>query len=226
MFVLALAATYPSFPLAALPEPVKPGSGDLFVIARVKYGGGGDWYNGPTSIPNLLKFVREQTGIHTGADEVVVEINTPRLFSFPFLFLDGHGNIRFTDREVEQLRRYLESGGFLLANDDYGMDKSFRREMKRVIPESDFVEIPFNHPIYSSFFTFPHGCPKIHEHDNLPAQGMGLFLNGKLVVFYDYQADIGDGWEDPDVHNDPPEKRLAALKMGANVIVWRLRGGQ
>jgi hypothetical protein len=199
---------------------------DQFVIGRVKYGGGGDWYNGPSSIPNLLRFIHEQTGITTASDEEVVELSNPSLFSCPFLFLDGHGNVRFTDREVEELRRYLESGGFLLANDDYGMDKSFRREMKRVVPESDFVELPFNHPIYSSCFNFPNGCPKIHEHDGLPAQGFGLFIKGKLVVYYDYQADIGDGWEDPDVHKDPPDKRLAALKMGTNVAVWRLRGGE
>ena len=142
------------------------------------------------------------------------------------MYLNGHGNIRFTEREVRQFRKYLEAGGFLHADDNYGMDRSFRREMKRVLPEADFVELPFRHPIYHSHFDFPSGPPKIHEHDNKPAQGLGLFLDGRLVVYYTYQSDLGDGWEDPDVHNDPPEKRLAALKMGANIVIWRLRGGE
>lgn len=199
---------------------------DRFTIARVKYSGGGDWYSNPSSIPNLLKFITDQTGVETTREESVVELSSPRLFGCTYLYLNGHGNVRFTDGEVSQLRKYLESGGFLHADDNYGMDKSFRREMKRVIPEADFVELPFTHPIYSSCFPMPNGCPKIHEHDGLPAQGLGLFLNGRLVVYYTYQADLGDGWEDPDVHKDPPEKRLAALKMGTNLVIWRLRGGQ
>jgi len=215
-----------AFQLKAQPARTPDSSDETFAIARVKYGGGGDWYSNPSSIPNLLRFVREQTGIPTAPEEAVVELTSPRLFSFPYLYLNGHGNVRLTDREVEQLRLYFEAGGFLHADDNYGMDKSFRREMKRVIPESDFVELPFNHPIYSSQFSFPNGPPKIHEHDNQPAQGLGLFIDGKLVVYYTFQSDLGDGWEDSDVHNDPPEKRIAALKMGTNLIVWRLRGGK
>jgi len=201
-------------------------SSDLFVIARVKYSGGGDWYSNPTSIPNLHKFIREQTGIRTESDETVVELSNPRLFNYTYLYLNGHGNIRFTEREIQQLRLYFESGGFLHADDNFGMDHSFRREMKRVLPESKFVELPFNHPIYHSHFDFPNGPPKIHEHDGKPAQGLGLFLDDRLVVYYTYQSDLGDGWEDPDVHKDPPEKRTAAMKMGANIVIWRLRGGR
>lgn len=203
-----------------------PDRRDAFAIARVKYSGGGDWYSNPSSITNLLRFTASQTGIATADEEAVVEISSPRLFSFPYLYLNGHGNIHFTEREVPQLRAYLEAGGFLHADDNYGMDASFRREMKRVLPEAEFIELPFDHPLYHSHYDLRNGCPKIHEHDGKPAQGLGLFLNGKLVVYYSYQSDLGDGWEDPDVHNDPPEKRLAALKMGTNLVIWRLRGGR
>ena len=196
-----------------------------FQIARVKYGGGGDWYSNPSSIPNLQKFLYQETGVVTESEEAVVELSNPRLFTFPYIYINGHGNIKFTDREVNQLRKYLESGGFMHADDNYGMDKSFRREMKKVLPDAKFIEIPFNHSIYHSHFNFNSGSPKIHEHDGKPSQGLGLFLNGKLVVFYTYQSDLGDGWEDPDVHNDPAIKRMAALRMGTNIIMWRLRGG-
>ncbi len=221
--VLAILAIMPLFFSEALAQDAER---DQFVIARVKYGGGGDWYSNPSSLPNLLRFTQEQTGVKCADEEVVVELSSPRLFSYPYLYMNGHGNIKFTDREVDQLRKYLESGGFLHADDNYGMDKSFRREMKRVLPEATFVELPFGHPIYSSHFTFKSGPPKIHEHDGKPAQGFGLFLDNRLVVYYTYQADLGDGWEDPNVHHDPPEKHVAALKMGANIIIWRLRGGQ
>lgn len=198
---------------------------DDFTIARVKYGGGGDWYSNPTSLPNLLEYVRRNTSVQTAKSEEVVELSDPRLFGFPYLYLNGHGNIRFTEREVQQLRRYFEAGGFLHADDNYGMDESFRREMKRVIADAEFKELPFNHPIYHSQYDFNNGPPKIHEHDGKPPQGLGLFIDGSLVVYYTYESDLGDGWEDPDVHNDPPEKRIEALKMGTNIIVWRLRGG-
>jgi len=201
-------------------------SSELFTIARVKYGGGGDWYSNPSSLPNLLKFIKTETGSATDKNEAVVELTNPRLSNYPYLYLNGHGNISFTEREIQQLRRYFTSGGFLHADDNYGMDQSFRREMKRVIPNAEFVELPFDHPIYHSYFNLPNGCPKIHEHDDKPAQGLALFLDGKMVVFYSYQSDLGDGWEDPDVHQDPLEKRLAALRMGANIVIWRLRGGQ
>lgn len=199
---------------------------DKFTIARVKYGGGGDWYSNPTSIPNLLSFLSKRTGVLTTKEETVVELSSQRLFSYPYLYLNGHGNIRFTEREVQQLRRYFEVGGFLHADDNYGMDVSFRKEMKRVLPNSEFVELQFNHPIYNSHFKFTNGPPKIHEHDGKPAQGLSLFLDGKMVVFYTYQSDLGDGWEDEDVHSDPPDVREDALKMGSNIVIWRLRGGQ
>lgn len=201
------------------------GSEEKFTIARVKYGGGGDWYSNPSSLPNLLKFIREKANIRTTVEESVVELSSPRLFNYSYLYMNGHGNIHLTEREVQQLRSYFEAGGFLHTDDNYGMDKSFRRELKRVLPESDFIELPFKHPIYHSFYDFSSGPPKIHEHDGKPAQGLGLFLDGHLVVYYTYQSDLGDGWEDPEVHNDPADKRLAALKMGTNIIVWRLRGG-
>lgn len=197
----------------------------VFTIARIKYEGGGDWYSNPSSLPNLLRFVNQETGITTAETETVVELSSSRLFSYPYLYMNGHGNIRLTEREVEQLRHYFEAGGFLHADDNYGMDESFRREMKRVLPESDLIELPFNHFIYRSLFDFTSGPPKIHEHDGKPAQGLGLFLDGRLVVYYTYQSDLGDGWEDADVHDDPLETRMSALQMGANIVVWRLRGG-
>ena len=223
---LAILFIFATLPLGTGGVDAQEVGKEQFVIARVKYEGGGDWYSNPTSLPNLLRFIRQQTGIPTAEEEAVVELTSPRLFSYPYLYMNGHGNIRFTDREVTQLRKYLAAGGFLHADDNYGMDQSFRREMRRVLPEAAFVELPFNHPIYSSQFAFPNGPPKIHEHDGKPAQGLGLFLDGRLVVYYTYQCDLGDGWEDPDVHNDPPAKHLAALKMGTNLVVWRLRGGQ
>lgn len=198
---------------------------DLFQIARLKYDGGGDWYSNPSSIPNLHTFLRAECGIDAAVEEAVVEPSSPKLSALPFVYMNGHGNIRFSERDVESLRHYLETGGFLLADDNYGMDASFRREMKRVLPGVEPVELPWTHPIYHSHFSLPEGLPKIHEHDGKPAQGLGYSLHGRLVAFYSYQADLGDGWEDPDVHNDPAEKRLAALRMGANIVVWRLRGG-
>lgn len=195
---------------------------DAFVMARLQYAGGGDWYNGPTEIPNLLSYVATQTNIRTRPVEAHVEIGEDAFFAYPVVYLTGHGNVRFTDTEVVRLRTYLENGGFLLANDDYGLDKAFRREMKRVFPDKDWVELPTDHGIFKSPFTFPEGIPKIHEHDDERPQALALFHEGRLVVFYAYESDIGDGWDDPDVHNDPPEKREAALQMGTNIIVWAL----
>jgi len=195
---------------------------EAFTIARLKYDGGGDWYTAPTEIPNLLAFIREKTTIRTAANEARVEIMDEALFAYPVLYLTGHGNIRFSEDEVRRLRTYLEHGGFLFANDDYGLDRAFRREMARVFPDKAFVELPPTYGIFRSPFPFPKGLPKIHEHDGKRPQAFGLFHEGRLVVFYDYESDIGDGWDDPDVHGDPPHKRDAALKMGTNVIVWAL----
>jgi hypothetical protein len=193
-----------------------------FTIARLKYGGGGDWYSNPSSLPNLLKAINEQTTIRAASKEAVIEITDPGLFQYPYLYMNGHGNVRFTDEEVQILRNYFAAGGFLHADDNYGMDSSFRIEIKKVFPESPLVELPFDHPIYHSFYDFPGGLPKIHEHNGKPAQGFGIFYENRLVVFYTYECDLGDGWEDPEVHNDPPEKREAALKMGINIVLFSI----
>ena len=196
-------------------------SGD-FTIARLKYSGGGDWYSNPTSLPNLLEFLRANTSLVPEKIPAVVEVGSKEIFNYPYLYLNGHGRIEFSDAEALNLREYLLAGGFLHADDNYGMDKYFRQEMKKVFPEEELVEIPYNHPIYNIHFKFPIGLPKIHEHDGLPAQGFGIIRNGRLMVFYSYQSDLGDGWEDADVHNDPPEKHQAALKMGVNIIVYAM----
>lgn len=191
-------------------------------IARLHYGGGGDWYWGRSSLPNLLQFIKEQTGWPVDLEEHEVKIDDQDLFSYPFLFVTGHGTIRFTDAEAERLRAYLKAGGFLLINDSYGMDKSVREAVASLFPEKKLEEIPYDHPIYHSFFDFPNGVPKIHKHDGKPATGWGINIDGRLVLFYDHESDIGDGWEDPQVHNDPPNKRLEALKMGLNIVAYSM----
>ena len=191
-----------------------------FTIARLKYGGGGDWYAGRTTIPNLLAGLKERAPVAVLADdEYRVSILDEDLFNFPMLFMTGHGKVEFSESEVKRLRRYLTAGGFLWADDDYGMDKSFRQEIKKVFPEKELVELPFSDDIYHCYYDFPNGLPKIHEHDGKPPQGFGIYHRGRLVVFYTYETDIGDGLEDPEVHNDPPDKREAALKMAIN-IAW------
>ena len=213
-----------AWPFLCVPEP----SAQLreppaaFTIARLKYGGGGDWYNGPTEIPNLLRFIRARTPIQTQVEEAQVEVMDENLFAYPVLYLTGHGNIRLTEEEVGRLRTYLEHGGFLFANDDYGLDAAFRREMKRVFPDKRLVDLPPSYGIFRTPFPFPNGLPKIHEHDGGPPQALGIFHEGRLVAFYNTNTDIGDGWDNPEVHNDPPEKREAALRMGANIVVWAL----
>ncbi len=199
----------------------KPHS-DLFTIARLKYGGGGNWYWGNSAIPNMYKFLAENTNIPVSYKEPKLTADDEQLFNYPFLFLTGHGNIKLTDSEIKALRRYFESGGFLFANDSYGLDKALRRELKRVLPESELVELPFDHEIYHCYYNLPNGLPKIHKHNGKPAQGFGMFLNGRLVVFYAYESDIGDGWEDYEVYHDPPEKHIEALKMGTNIIIYSL----
>ena len=190
-----------------------------FTIARIHYGGGGDWYGDPSSLPNLLEFISEKTSIIVEPSEYRIKLTDPELFSHSFLYITGHGNIRFNEDEIIMLRDYLLKGGFLHADDNYGMDASFRREMKRIFPEKEWVEIPFDHNIYHVFYDFPNGLPKIHEHDGKPPKGLGLFDGKKLIAFYSYESDLGDGWEDIEVHNDSPDIREVALKMGVN-IVW------
>jgi Domain of unknown function (DUF4159) len=189
---------------------------------RVKYAGGGDWYNDPSAEVNLLNFIRESTGLAVDARPRVVDLAGDDLFGHPIVFLTGHGNISLNDTEVRNLRTYLEEGGFLFADDDYGMDAAFRRELKKVFPEDRLVELPFSHGIYSIQFPFPDGPPKTHEHDGKAPQGFGLIKDGRLVVYYVYQSNPSDGWADPEVHNDPPAKRAEALQFGTNVVVWAL----
>jgi hypothetical protein len=212
--------------LPATPQLPPPAQPDLFTIARLKYGGGGDWYWGPSALPNLLEFIRKNTNIKTAAEEARVGIADENFFSYPFLYLTGHGNINFSEEEVQRLRLYLTKGGFLLANDSYGLNKAFRREMKKVFPEEELVELPFSHPVYRCFFNFPNGLPKVHKHDEKPPRGFGIFHKNRLVVFYAHESDIGDGWEDPGVYNDPPEKRLSALQFGTNVVIYALTGAK
>lgn len=193
-----------------------------FKLGRLKYSGGGDWYNDPSADVNLLEYVEEHTTIDVDPRYEFVEVGSENFFSYPVVWLTGHGNIVFSDSEVRRLRTYLEKGGFLYVDDDYGLDRAFRREIKKVFPEEELVELPFSHEIYHAHFPFPNGLPKIHLHDGKPPQGFGLFLDGRMVIFYTYESNLGDGWADQQVHNDPDEKRRAALQMGTNIIVWAL----
>ena len=193
-----------------------------FSIARIQYGGGGDWYCDPSSLPNLLAYLKANTSMSQASKEVRIKLTDSNAKQFPYLYITGHGNIRFSNNEIIALRSILSNGGFLHADDNYGMDKSFRREIKKVFPNKKFVELPHSHPIFSSYYKLKNGLPKVHEHDNRPPQALGIFENNKLVVLYTYESDLGDGWEDATVHNDPPEIREAALKMGVNIIYYAL----
>ncbi|MEI2695738.1 MAG: DUF4159 domain-containing protein [Saprospiraceae bacterium] len=189
-------------------------------LALLKYNGGGDWYANPTSLTNLAKFCNKE--LHTNFDQnyATVEVGSVELFNYPFVHMTGHGNVVFSDFDAQNLRTYLIGGGFLHIDDNYGMNPYVRPSMKKVFPELDFIELPFSHPIYQQKFNFPAGLPKIHEHDKKPPQGFGLIYKGRLVCFYSYECDLGDGWEDPEVHKDPEEKRIQALRMGANIIQY------
>jgi hypothetical protein len=189
-------------------------------IAKVKYQGGGDWYANKTSLPNLIAFSNQILKMNISQTPETVDMTSTNLFRYPFIHLTGHGNVNFSEEEVKNLRTYLIGGGFLHIDDNYGLDESIRREMKKVFPELRFVELPFNHPIYHQKFDFPTGLPKIHEHDGKPAQGFGLIYKGRLVCFYTYETDLGNGWENPETYNDPPEKRELALKMGVNILQY------
>ena len=193
-----------------------------FSIARIHYEGGGDWYGDPSSIPNLLNYIQNNTSISVNLDEAKIKLTDSDLYNYSYLYLTGHGNIRFSEDEVGILREYLIKGGFLHADDNYGMDKSFRREMNRVFPEKDWVALSFDHEIFHAYYEFPNGLPKVHEHDGEPPQGLGLFDGERLIIFYTYESDLGDGWEDIEVHNDPQYLREAALKMGVNIIWFAL----
>ncbi len=197
-------------------------SGQSFSIARVHYGGGGDWYSNASSLPNLLRYIEKNTTISVQNKEYKIKLTIENLNQNPYLYLNGHGNIKFTDDEVIALRSALINGSFLHADDNYGMDKSFRREMKKVFPDKDFVNLPNSHPLFDSYYNFPHGLPKIHEHDNKPPQALALFEGEKVIVLYTYESDLGDGWEDGSVHQDPWPIRESALKMGVNIIYFAL----
>lgn len=189
-----------------------------YKIAVLKYNGGGDWYSNPTALTNLIQYCNDRLGTNMDKQYDIVEVGNQAIFNYPFVHMTGHGNVVFSTDDSENLRNYLIGGGFLHIDDNYGMDKFIRPEMKKVFPESDFVELPYNHPIYNQKFSFKNGLPKIHKHDEKPSQGFGLFYKGRIVCFYSYESDLGDGWEDAEVHNDSQETRLKALKMGANII--------
>ncbi len=193
-----------------------------FQIARLKYSGGSDWYNDPSAEVNLLNFVNENTTIKVNPDYVAADLSEDDIFNYPFLFITGHGNIVFSDSDTDKLRDYLENGGFIYIDDDYGLNNAVRREMKKIFPEKDFVELPFNHGIYNSFYNFESGPPKTHEHDNKPAQGFGLFIEERLVVYYTFESNPSDGWADAQIHKNPEVVREEALKFGTNIIVWAL----
>lgn len=188
-------------------------------VAILKYDGGGDWYANPTAVPNLIQFSNKNAHTVISDKPKTVTADSEELFNYPIVFMTGHGNVFFDDSAVENLRNYLIGGGFLHVSDNYGIDPYIRREMKKVFPDVSFQEIPYNHPVYHQIFDF-ETLPKIHEHDGKPAQGFGIFYKGRLVVFYDYQSDLSDGWEDQEVHHDPFELKEKALKMGANLIVY------
>jgi hypothetical protein len=200
-------------------------SAPVMTIGRLHYEGGGDWYANPSSLPNLLTAIYTRTGLRVGAEEKVVTLSEDELWNVPYIYMTGHGNVRWSDRDLATLRRYLLQGGFLHADDNYGMDASIRRELGRLFPELPLVEVPLDHPIYHLVFDFPKGIPKIHQHDGKPAQGFGIFLDGRLAVYYSYQSDLGDGWEDFEVHRDPPEKHEAALRMGVNLFAYAVGYG-
>ncbi len=187
-------------------------------IALLKYNGGGDWYANPTSLTNLIAFCNKNIETNINPDWATVAVGSKDIFKYPFVHLTGHGNVIFNDQEAQNLRNYLLAGGFLHIDDNYGLDKYIRREMKKVFPKHEFVELPFDYPIYHMVYDFPQGLPKVHEHDNKSPQGFGIIIDNRLVCFYSYETDLGDGWEDKSVHNDSDEIRTKALQMGANII--------
>ena len=223
---LLLSALVVTGSAAAQGPAAAPSPGARMTIGRLHYDGGGDWYANPSSLPNLLEAIRTRTRLRVAPEERVVTLRDDDLWNLPYLYMTGHGNVRWSEDDLVTLRRYLRQGGFLQADDNYGMDASLRRELARLFPGEKLVEVPLDHPIYRLVYDFPKGIPKIHEHDKKPAQGLGIFLDGRLVVFYSYQTDLGDGWEDFEVHRDPPAKREAALRMGVNLFAYAVGYGE
>jgi len=197
-------------------------SASQFKIARLKYEGGSDWYNDPSSEPNLLRYIRQNTTVDVDPEYVWVDLASDDIFNYPFLFMTGHGNVDFTSSEAQKLRAYCEAGGFIYVDDDYGLDSAIRRELKKVFPDQELQELPFSHPIFHEVFDFPHGTPKTHEHNGKAPQAFGLFVDGRLCLLYTYESNPSDGWADPDVHNDPSDKREDALKFGTNIVAYAL----
>lgn len=217
VLALAVAGTL----LAAdAPRPSEAAGEARLGIARLEYDGGGDWYANPSAIPNLLAAIAERTSLDVDRTEARVRLTDDRLWNYPFLHATGHGNMRLSDEEIVRLREYLARGGFLHVDDNYGLDTSFRREIARVYPDRPLVDVPLSHPVYGIVYSFPKGLPKIHEHDGKPARGYGIFIGDRLAVFYSHESDLGNGWEDPSVHKDPPELHEAALRMGVNLFVY------
>ena len=226
-YIVLLIALLVATPVVAQPPtsgaaPQNPSSSGL-VLARVKVLGGADWYNDQEADVNMLEYLRRNTAINVRPQFEYVELTSDNIFNYPILFLTGHGDFDLNDAEARRLRSYLDNGGFLYIDDDYGLDTAVRREMRKVFPDQEFRELPFNHPIYNAYYEFPNGLPKIHEHDDKPPQGLGLFTDGnRLCVFYTTETNPSDGWADPTVHNNPPEKREAAFRIGTNIIVYAL----
>jgi hypothetical protein len=211
LFVLQIALLF-------LSHLVAHGQVNNFKIAKLKYQGGGDWYANKTALPNLIKFCNQELNMNLAPEEDVVTVGSPEIFYYPYIYMTGHGTVVFSDQEAENLRNYLIAGGFLHIDDNYGMDPFVRLEMKKVFPALEFVELPFDHPIYRQKFAFKNGLPKIHEHDGKPSQGLGILYQGRLLCFYSYESDLGNGWENQSVYNDPEAVRQQALKMGANIL--------
>ncbi|HEY0673058.1 MAG TPA: DUF4159 domain-containing protein [Longimicrobiales bacterium] len=208
--------------LAAMTALLGAGAPNELTIAQVQYGGGGDWYANPSGLPNLLREIRARTGLRLAERPLQLKITDPNLWTQPYIYITGHGNIRFTEEEVQILRTYLTSGGFLHADDNYGMDESFRREMRRIFPDKEMVELPASHPIYHVMYDLPNGLPKVHQHDGKRPQGFGIVHEGRVVVFYSYESDLGNGWEDAGRYNNPPEAREAAFRMGVNLFLYAM----
>lgn len=202
------------------PAESRPGVAPRLTVARLQYDGGGDWYANPSALPNLLAAIGERTSLEVERSEARVRLTDDRLWDYPYLYLTGHGNIVLGDAEVQALREYLLRGGFLHADDNYGLDTAFRREIARVFPDRQLHDVPLTHPVYHILYDFPRGIPKIHEHDGKPARGFGIFVGERLAVYYSYESDLGNGWEDPQVHKDPPALREAALRMGVNLFLY------
>ena len=223
IFALMLRKIYLWMGLSLLILPLISFTPASFQIAKLKYNGGGDWYANKTSLPNLIKFCNQNLNMHIAPDEAVVDAGSNEIFNYPFIHMTGHGNVVFSTQEAENLRKYLIGGGFLHIDDNYGMDKFIRPELKKIFPELQLVEIPFNHPVYHQKYQFNNGLPKVHEHDGKPAQGFGYVYEGRLVLFYSFECDLGNGWEDQGIYpEDSPDSHLRALQMGANLLQYAM----